>query len=447
MKRLILSFAAVALMSVPAAMAQTKVSVDKSGLLKKIEKSDAEIANPKKAEKVATWLNRGKLFYDVESAVSGNLFNGQEVTMANIMFGNPTSTEQVEIGSSVYQKMVYPDFIAYADANGVFEAWEVTTVVKEGALDEAIAAYNKAYELDVAKKSAAKIDAGFKELFDYTYKQGSIDFSLGKYKEAGDMFEKGYQITQNPAFTSQDKEIVSSLAHDMGVSFLFGGEYEKSVKYFTIAEQMGYTRDGEIYYLLYHAYKGISENDHEILEKAKALLEKGMASYPDNANIIECMTDVYVALGEDPQGIVPVVEAAIAKDPENPALWNGLGRVYERLGDLDKSIAAFEHVATLMPDNFNAHYSVGILYIRQADDMMKDVNAKPFKGQAEYDKAVAGVFDIYLKSIAPLERAHELNPTEPVAIELLKNVTFRLRDTDPEIAAKNKKYDELFRNL
>lgn len=453
MKRITLLAAVALMLSAPAAYSQEiKVNIDSEGLLKKIEKSDQDIANPKKAANPATWITRGKVFYDTEVAVANNLYDGIDRTMADRMFDQPTNIETVTIGNASYVKATYPYFIAYTDENGAFRAWEVTYIVKEGALDEAIASYKKAYDLDMsaakgAGKHKAKISAGLLEIFNYVYKLGGISYTLGNYAGSGAWFEKALDITQMPAYGIADAEVVPSLAHDAGLAYLLAHNYDKARKYFTVAKDMGYERDGEIYYFLYHSYRGLApNNEKDVLNDAKRVLEEGLAKYPDNANIIECMTDVYVALGENPADIVPIVEEAIAKDPTSTALWNGLGRVYERLGDIDKSIAAFEHVAELQPEDFVANYSVGLLYIRRADDMMTEANARTYTGQAEYNAEIEKVFNVYKKSVAPLEKAHAINPTEVVTVELLKSVTFRLRDMDG-MMEKYEKYNELLKQL
>lgn len=438
------------MVSIPAAYSQAKLTIDEAGLLKKIEKSDQDIANPKKADNPSTWINRGKVFFDAATAVSGNFFDGLDPLTATIMFGEPTQKEDVVIGSTHYVKQTFPYFIGYFDGEGHLRAWEVTHVVYENAIEEAVAAYAKAHELDQTTKSpgknAGKISAGLNEIYNYLYKEASVLFSLGDYKGAAAIFEKAQAVVKTPGFVVDAETDEAALYHDTGVAFLFSNQFQKAVDNFLTAEKLGYERDGEIYYLLYHSYKGVSDTDREILEQAKNMLEKGLAKYPENANIIECVTDVYVALGEDPQGIIPVVQEAISKDPSNPALWNGIGRIYERLGDLDKSIQSFEHVAELMPDSFNAHYSVGILYIRKADAFMTKVNSMPFSSQAEYNAEVEKVYDVYMDSVGPLERAHELNPADAVTVELLKNVYFRLRDK-PGMQEKYEYYNELYSRM
>ena len=53
----------------------------------------------------------------------------------------------------------------------------------------------------------------------------------------------------------------------------------------------------------------------------------------------------------------------------------------------------------------------------------------------------------YVVAVAPLEKAHGLNPQDTSTLELLKSVCFRLRDVSPEMMDKFKKYDELYKSM
>ena len=151
MKRFILMAAAAALLAIPAAEAQ---KVNKEATLSKLEKSDADIANPKKNAKAATWINRGRVYYDAAAEPTANLFAPMETTLLKLSVGDPTSTEEVTLNGSKAIAWNYPYFIAY-ERDGKIVAWKQLQEIKEGALDTAIEAYNKAYELD--PKQASKI--------------------------------------------------------------------------------------------------------------------------------------------------------------------------------------------------------------------------------------------------------------------------------------------------
>ena len=89
MKRTIWTVLAALLVAVPAVQAQ---KVNKEALQAKIEKSDADIANEKKNTKAATWINRGKAFYEVAAEPTKNLFVNMDAAMLKLAVGDPKSS-------------------------------------------------------------------------------------------------------------------------------------------------------------------------------------------------------------------------------------------------------------------------------------------------------------------------------------------------------------------
>ena len=94
MKKTFLTAFAALLVAIPAVQAQ---KVNKSGLLTKIEKSDADIADAKKGAKAATWINRGKAFYEAAIEPTKNLFVNMDAAMLKLAVGEPASTESVTL--------------------------------------------------------------------------------------------------------------------------------------------------------------------------------------------------------------------------------------------------------------------------------------------------------------------------------------------------------------
>ena len=110
MKKVFLTVLAVALVAVTAVQAQ---KVNKSALVSKIEKSDADIADAKKGAKAATWINRGKAFYEAAIEPTKNLFVNMDAAMLKLAVGEPASTESVTLVNVPYEAWVYPWFTAY----------------------------------------------------------------------------------------------------------------------------------------------------------------------------------------------------------------------------------------------------------------------------------------------------------------------------------------------
>ena len=451
MKRLLMAVAAVLVMAAPS-YAQMggfgmpgnvqKVEVDTEGVMKKITKAEKDLA--KKATKSSTWINYGKAMLDAYTVYSKNVYDGLNTMNAAVMFGEPTSQENVNVGGADMVKIVYtPEFVAYADANGNIAGWEFPVELVPGALDKAIEAYNKALELD--SKAMMQVMGGINSITDALLKNASFAYGAGQYNKAGDLFKLAYEISDSPAMLNLN----FAALYNAGLSYFFGENYQASFDAFKASADGGFEQEGDAYYFQYQALKEMASGDEinkEVLAPANDMLMGGFEKYPENAKIIECLTDYYVSMGEDPAAVIPLVEEAIAKDPNNASLWNGLGRIQNGQGDIDGALESFVKVAELLPENDGAQYSVGYLYISKADKMFRDANAKTYSGQAEYDAALKEVNEVYAKSIEPLEKAHALNPTDKAYVEYLRSVCFRLRDMEGMMDKYNK-YNDLLKTM
>ena len=142
MKKMILMALAVVLMAAPAAQAQ---KVNKAAILAKLEKSDADAADAKKAAKAATWLNRGKAYYEAATAPTKDIFVGMESMMLKLTAGEPKSVEAATLVGKEYEAWAYPYFTAYIQGGKVV-TWVQKREVIANAIPTAIEAYNKAYE-------------------------------------------------------------------------------------------------------------------------------------------------------------------------------------------------------------------------------------------------------------------------------------------------------------
>ena len=169
MKKLFLLATTVMLLASPSLFAQ-QVNINEKGLLKKIERSDADIVNPKKENKAATWIARGETFYQAATEVSKNLYDGIDAATVMMLFGEPTGAEVVEIAGQPYNKGIFPYVDVYLDVNNKPISWVVTKEIYPDALGKATEAYSKAYQLEGSNtKVAEKVQAGLKKVYDGTH--------------------------------------------------------------------------------------------------------------------------------------------------------------------------------------------------------------------------------------------------------------------------------------
>ena len=437
MKKVFLTVLAVALVAVTAVQAQ---KVNKSALVSKIEKSDADIADAKKGAKAATWINRGKAFYEAAIEPTKNLFVNMDAAMLKLAVGEPASTESVTLVNVPYEAWVYPWFTAYIK-DGKIATWSQTQWVIEDAPAKAIEAYNKAYEMD--PKTADKVKEGLKQISDFCSQVGNTGIDTGNYADAADAYALAFEAQSSPAHGNPEPALLYYAGYLRTVdgaanpaSFVIGADYLNK------ALELGYNdEEGNIYYYLFHCYYGQKDADKANVLKAKDALVAGIKKFPKNERILDGLVQLYTnpedSVG-DPADLVALIDAAIESNPENVDLWFGRGRIFFALKQYDESIASFRKVVELKPDLFEGNYYLGVFYTIKADEMNKVMNEKQYSSQTAYDTDLKEVNAVYMEAVPWFEKAYEMKKDDVNTLDFLKSICFRLRDEEGMMDKYNK---------
>lgn len=442
MKKTIFTALAALLLAVPAVQAQ---KVNKAAILTKIEKSDAEIADAKKSAKAATWINRGKAFYEAASEPTKNLFVGIDAAMLKLAVGDPSSMGQTKVGEVEYTTWVYPFFTAYIKDNKIV-TWKQTEWIQKDAIVKAIEAYNKAYEID--PKVADKAKEGLKQISDFCSQEGNIGIDSGDYADAADAYALAFEAQSGPAYGKPEAMLLYYSGYLRTIdgatnpaSFIQGADYLNQALELNYADE-----EGNIYYYLFHCYYGQKESDEAFIGKAKEALLKGVNKFPKNERILDGLMQLYTTekgVG-DPAELVTLIDAAIEGAPENTDLLFGRARIFYALKNYDEGIVSLKKITELKPDQFDGNYYLGVFYATKGDEMNEAMNKKVPSSQAAFDAELKAVNDVYLAAVTPLEVAYKIDPQNINTLELLKQLCFRLRD-EPGILEKYDTYNALYK--
>ncbi len=440
MKRLFLTVLGLALVAAPALRAQSlegigltveKVNVDK--LKSAIAKSNAEIADAKKNTKAATWIKRGEAFVDADAKPVNGLFTGLDEATLKTTYGN-AAIENIKLGDTEYVVYTYEHFKAYVKA-GKLEFHTPVTVIDPAALDKAYEAFAKAYDLD--KNSVKKVNAGMLNVQNKSMENGSAYYTLKEFKTAADNFRRAYKASAHPAVNNID---TTSLFY-AGFLGTIAGDYKTALDDLNKAIELDYGAEGETYYYKFHCLYNLGDE-----QGALETLEYAITLYPNNDSILEGLLSLYSSGDKDPTSLIPKVLNAIEQNPTNAGLYLGLARVYDKLDQQDNAIEAAKKAASLTPGDFYASYFAGLFTVKKGDAMDSDLRNMTITSRAQYQQALAEVNEVYAQAVAPLEKALSLNPSELATVELLKNLTFRLRD-DAAMSAKYDKYEALYKEM
>ena len=438
MKRVLFVAMAALILLAPAANAQ---SVNEAAVRAKLEKSNADIANPKKNVKAATWLNRSKVYFESLQAPTKNLFMDllDQAMLPTNMGGEPKS--------KTAECWEYPWVKVYFNGTKV-KAWEQTRFIDEKAGDVAIEALVKAYELDA--KLAPKVKEQLDEIINFYVQMAECSNRIKRYDLQQVAYEMVIKAEAHPVYGAPDYAtyyLAGQLAAYLGASS--SSAFPRGEELLTKAIENGYFDEkGDIYYYLFHCCYGQKEADKSKLLKSKEVLLQGIDKFPKNERILNSLMQLYTVeegMG-NPEDLVALIEKALENDPKNADLWFGRGRVYYKLNNYDECINSFHKVVEIKPDDFDGNYYLAVFYMAKGNELYKEAAKVDYKSQKELDEAMRVAYEPYRQAVPWFEKAYELNNNHLDTVDCLKSICFRLRDEEGYMEKYNK-YNPVYRKL
>ncbi len=402
-----------------------------------VAKSDAEIADPAKAAKSATWIKRGNTFIDIDTKPVNGLYVGIAEADLKVSIPGEYTVENVNLSGQPYTLYRGDQAHMYLNADGVLAFYTPSIVVDSMALGKAYEAFDKAYQLD--PKAAKKVKTGMQKIHENAKLDAEIFFGyIDNLKLANANFTMAYRASAHPAVAQPD----TAALFNAGYAAVLMGDFATAVKDMDEVIAMGYESNGNSYY-----FKAVSQYQAGEKEAALATMEVGRDKFPANENLISLIMAYYSDEDKDPSELVSTVQAAIERNPENGKLYEGLARIYDVLKKYDDAIATIKKAVELSPADWYPSFLEGSYMINKGNAQTTENNARAMSlSSAENQANKDAVNAIYKAALVPLERAFELAPTNVNVVERLKNLTFVLRD-DPDVASKYEKYNELSKKL
>lgn len=442
MKKLFLTLIAAATIFVANAQeAVTEVvKVDPKAVLEKVEKTKVPTLDPKKNQKGAVWLKHAEALNEAYNINIRNIFIGAEAKQIVATMGAPINATSVpikEIGGKEYKLYNYPNVDIYFTMDDKVAFFIENNIAYPQALEQEEVALLKAIALD--PKLTEKINPMLANLVNNYLLNMQNYFTFRKFAEAIPYAEKAARLQENPIV--KDPKFVESYYFAV-VCAMQGTDYPSAKRNLEVLIKNNDLRDGETLY-----YLGVVEDKLENTDAAKRIFEEGVSKFPNNQDILKSLIDLYVRTKEDPSKVIPYIKQAQEKDPQNAVLFIVEGVAYENMKQLQKSIEAYENAIKVDPKSFIAFYNIGYTYSVLADELVPEFNKIDYTNKTLYDQKQKEITNLRIKAIAPLRKAHELNPEDKNAITLLKSIYFTLRDSTPEMMKEFEKFNALYESM
>lgn len=428
MKKILLALAMFAAIQVADAQVKSAADVKKS-----VEAAEAATQNVKKAVKTATWLKLGQEYVKAYDAPTGNILPGSNKTELTLMMGSekPVSSEEVTVNNEKYTKDVYADKNLYFNQNGQLVIIEVTKPVYEDALERAVKAYQKAYELDEKHAKDKDVAAAFDNISQKYVSEAFNKYTFGDVATASKLFEKAADVEALAPLSKIDTSVI----YNAGFTAMAAKDNERALKFFKRCYDLGYYYEGG------EVFARLAEVD---TLNTKKYLEEGFSKFPQSQSILIGLINYYLKNNEDTETLFGLLDKAKANEPNNASLFYVEGNIRAQLGQIDKAVVAYEECAKINPEYEYGYIGEGTMFYNRAIELQT-------KAQEEIDDAkymaLVKEFEESLKScIAPFEKAFEITKDANIKAGIasyLKNAFYRFREESAENQTKYEKYAEI----
>lgn len=444
MKRLVLLMIAV-ITSLTLRAQMTAPTVNYGAYEKKVQKSDADIQDPKKSENPKTWISRGALFQEIfELNNIKFLQKGADEKQIQLIFFNPQKKETLQFPNGTVQEKLIYDGITLIFENGKLVDWDETKTVTDKPLDKAFDAYAKAQELDKENKLTKTLKKNLEELKNqylrdgsYMYDKGVRADEAGETEKAKEYFQNAYhdfammlKINETPAMGNVKDTAIMYYA---GVAARKAGRPDNAIGYFEQAKALNYD-EPLLYELLANSYAETGQDD-----KAVEILKEGFQRFRDNNRIVIALINNYLKKG-DSQSALDYLAIAKQQDPNNKTFYFAEGTLYDKLGKVEEAKAAYQKALEIDPNYYDAIFNFGVLYYTQAKKLSDEAAFEKDPAEAAKKDEIATME--LAKCVPYLEKALELQPNDKNLLETLQPIYYRLKMMD-----KYEKVKEQLKNM
>ena len=433
MKRILIALAV--LLAVQVADAQVKSpAAAKKALDKAIEISQ----NEKKASKPDTWLKLAAAYMDAYNAPVGSAWIGAQKQELQLLMGSekPIATESAVLGGEPCTKDVYADKEFYFNQAGQLVLINVTNPVVENALEGALGAYQKAWEMDVKQSKAKKVNEGLELLARKFLDEGMNCYMFEDYSAASQKFEMAAAASMSAPLNKVD----TTALYNAGFTAWMVQDYNRAQNFFEKCLANNYYYEGgEVFAKLGDVYAKLGDK-----EKGRDILEQGFTKFPQSQSILIGLINYYMESGQNTDRLFSLINEAKKNEPDNASLYYVEGNIYKELGNLEKAVESYLKCSDINPNYEYGYIGAGILYYNQAIEIQEkaanEFDDKKYEALVkDFEKALENAFD-------PFEKAYGISKDDAVRVniaEYLKNICYRFQDKDAKFKDGYAKYDEV----
>lgn len=246
---------------------------------------------------------------------------------------------------------------------------------------------------------------------------GEKEFQKGNFPGAFRAFEQALEIKQNPILTVQTDTL---LIYNTALAAYESENWDKAVKYLTKLHDYRYSPNAS--HLLFEAF--LKKGDKSA---AKRTLADGIKFYNYDQTLVLLLADLHYN-DYDPDSAIALLDEAISKQPLNPVFHYSKGLVFQKTGQFDLAIEAYEEAIRLFPDEVLAYVNIATCYYNIGVEI--EETTRTISANSVVKKERARSAEAFEQAVSWLDKAYQKKPDDPLVVAKLYDLYKSLRQTE-----------------
>ena len=236
-----------------------------------------------------------------------------------------------------------------------------------------------------------------------------------------DLINSGYTGVQT-TYTAKENKSGQVLTYDKATWELLKKTSSKDYSDFKTEQTPSVEQD------LYETLATLLMNDKKN-DEALALIEKGLAKFPNSTKLKEYQGSALYATGNTDKFMTNLKEQ-LAKNPNDATNWYNLGVLQSKNpATSNDAITSFQKAIELKPDFANAYQNLVYTVIGDDEKAVADINALRKAKPDDATKLIEARKERFNKSIPYAEKWYQALPTDINAVQTLKDLYNTTKNT------------------
>jgi len=284
--------------------------------------------------------------------------------------------------------------------------------------------YEKARKIENREKMDRQLAPKYVLLANEFQLIGQREFQRRNFNESLRAFEQALSIKQNPILTIQTDTL---LFYNTALAAYESENWDKAAKY--LSKLHNYRFSPNATHLLFETY--LKKGDRATAQKT---LTEGIKYYNYDQTLVLLLADLRYT-GDDSEGAAALLDEAISKQPGNPVFFYSKGLIFQKTGQFDLAVAAYEEAIRLAPDDFMSYVNIATCYYNTGVEIEESVRSLSSNNAVKKEKArSAEAFD---QAVSWLDKAYQKNPQDPEVMVKIYDLYKALRQTDKAKTIEN----------